>query len=204
MRVENSDLYQSVCYLWCYIIALRLPLCCRPDLCGHVGIFSTASGGADHNPNSRFDPNLAQQLNMSHCMHRVFGGSVSRGNRCRCNRTGVSVRCDFSDNLMRVNKWQIGRNLQTKLEEAVARQDFDRAAGLRDSLSELELSPLQQLELHHATQLKNGSYHEKLTSLRTLGQLHPSEETLDLILRALHDEPLAVCRLSRIQDLCSL
>lgn len=126
------------------------------------------------------------------CTGQSFGASFSGASRCRCHRASVAVRCDFSDNLMRVNKWQTGQSLQAQLEDAVSRQDFNLAAGLRDSLAALELSPMQQLELHHATQLRNGSYHEKLTSLRTLGQLCPSDETLTLILGTLHDERLAV------------
>lgn len=129
---------------------------------------------------------------MVNCNSLSFGASFSGTSRCRCHRASVAVRCDFSDNLMRVNKWQTGQTLQTQLEEAVELQDFNRAAGLRDSLAALELSPMQQLELHHATQLKNGSYHEKLMSLRTLGQLCPTDDTLALVMGALHDERLAV------------
>jgi hypothetical protein len=93
----------------------------------------------------------------------------------------------------REKKWEIGTALQKQLKEAVSEEDYEAAARLRDEMKALNMSPMQQLEMQQVAQLRDGTYDEKLASLKTLGRLYPTDETQALIVDLLHDERLTVC-----------
>lgn len=110
---------------------------------------------------------------------------------CQAARASVA-RHAHPDNVGREKKWEIGSTLQKQLKEAVFKEDFEAAARLRDEIKMLNMSPMQQLEMQQVAQLREGTYDEKLASLKTLGQLYPTEETQALIVDCLHDERLTV------------
>jgi hypothetical protein len=90
--------------------------------------------------------------------------------------------------------WNSALELKSQLSDAVAIQNFPAAARLRDALSTLELSAVQQIELDCVYQLQTGHLEDRKSSLNKLGQLCPvCERTQEMIAECLKEKELTVC-----------
>jgi hypothetical protein len=90
--------------------------------------------------------------------------------------------------------WESALELKSQLSDAVAMQNFPAAARLRDQLSSLDLSAVQQMELDCVYQLQTGDLEDRKSSLAKLSQLCPvCESTQAMIADCLKERELTVC-----------
>jgi hypothetical protein len=90
--------------------------------------------------------------------------------------------------------WNSALQIKSQLSDAVAIQNFPAAARLRDELTALDLSAVQQMELDCVHQLETGDLVERKHSLAKLRQLCPvCERSQVMIAECLKEQELTVC-----------
>jgi UvrB/uvrC motif len=95
--------------------------------------------------------------------------------------------------------------LKVELSDAVALENFERAARCRDDLTALQLSARQQMELDCVHALRCGNDSQQHDSLRKLAQFPACEGTQQAIAECLHNEKLAVRSMLRVaQAACTI
>lgn len=88
--------------------------------------------------------------------------------------------------------WERALDIKKRTADAVALQNFEAAAQLRDEYNSLGLSVNQQIELDCVQQLKSSDQAEQRRALQTLSQLAVDDSTQQAIAELLQDASLVV------------
>ena len=89
-----------------------------------------------------------------------------------------------------------------QLADAIAIQNFESAARLRDELDGVKLSAMQLVELDCVHQLATGTEQEQRGSLKKLSQLAVCDETQESIAKLLKNHDLSV-RMRQTASACT-